>query len=317
MRSPPQIPNELVLYIISFLMEPIEFDSWISRETLKPPFAVMRSCSQASKTLRGFALAAWFRVLVLRDPSDVRFGLQVFPQIGNQWTREIYCMFVDKSTVHELSEFKRATTLNLDFMNKPIMWMSSLSSIAANIKELNLLGHSWLSPMNLCLYASQLPELSALRIQVKRLWCHLCNLCTKVHFAGLVPEKIVYQSGLGLPIHYANALVKCTQLRHVSIGVEYTADGSTTIGHSGDAQRDNPNFWVGECDSCMNLMYKVDAFRQKWVASKKSLEYTRPPALETVEWELYPIVETSSTASHVSTSDFDDSDRETASSTEV
>lgn len=102
-------------------------------------------------------------------------------------------------------------------------------------------------------------------------------------------------------------------MRTVVIAVAYTTDGSTTIGSSG---KDNPNFWTGECDGCMNLMYKSDEFREKWVSSKKGIMYARPPALETVEWQFHPIMETSSTASDVSTSDIDGDDSGTASSAE-
>ncbi|KAF4566234.1 hypothetical protein EYR36_011650 [Pleurotus pulmonarius] len=310
-----QLPPELVQAIITQLVPHDSDDNgWTTLETIKTPsWTDIRSCTLASKMLRGFSLAAWFRVLVLKEASDVAYCTEVLPLVLEQWTRELFCLYVGKQTVHDISGFKRLTRLYLDFTNEPRIWTLPFLNAPTNLTELHIGGHGWLTPMNLCVFASSVPELRTLQLQLKRVWCHLCNLCNKVQFAGFLPESIVYKHGLGLPIHYSNVLSPCRKLRKVVIAVAYTTDGSTTIGSN---EGENPNFWAGECDGCMNLMYKSDKFREKWVSSKKETIHARPPALETVEWQFHPIMETSSTASDVSTSDVDGDDSGTANSAE-
>lgn len=116
--------------------------------------------------------------------------------------REIFCLYVDKQTVHDISGFKRLTRLYLDFTNEPRIWMIPFSNAPISLTELYIGGHGWLTPMNLCVFTSSVPELRTLRLQLKRVWCHLCNLCNKVQFAGFLPESIIYENGLGLPVGF-------------------------------------------------------------------------------------------------------------------
>ena len=87
--------------------------------------------------------------------------------------------------------------------------------------------------------------------------------------------------------------------------------GSTTLGSNADSDPDsnadtnlettptsntnvNPNLWSGECNTCMVRMYHDDAFREKWVARKRSVglargdgdnDDVRPPKLRRVEYQ--------------------------------
>ncbi len=86
-----QLPPELVQAIITQLVPHDSDDNgWTTLETIKTPsWADIQSCTLASKMLRGFSLAAWFRVLVLKEASDVAYCTEALPLVLEQWTRRV------------------------------------------------------------------------------------------------------------------------------------------------------------------------------------------------------------------------------------
>ncbi|KAG6890053.1 hypothetical protein C0995_012511 [Termitomyces sp. Mi166 len=101
------------------------------------------------------------------------------------------------------------------------------------------------------------------------------------------PEKIVYTGGGGLPLHYARVLRELQYIHTISITVADFGGGKTMLRNNPEH---NPYLWAGECDSCMEIMYEDESFRDKWVAKKKDLTmsgYAAPPALNKVEWNFW------------------------------
>ncbi|KAG6908853.1 hypothetical protein DXG01_003019 [Tephrocybe rancida] len=102
------------------------------------------------------------------------------------------------------------------------------------------------------------------------------------------PEKIVYEGGGGLPMHYARVLQDLRHLHTIIITIADFGGGKTTLQ---DGPEHNPYAWAGECDRCMGMMYEDEPFRDQWVARKKGLTakdgYVAPPALKRVEWNFW------------------------------
>jgi hypothetical protein len=58
----------------------------------------------------------------------------------------------------------------------------------------------------------------------------------------------------------------------------------------------NENFWAGECDRCMSLMYEDHVFKNSWVERKRGITsenvderavYVAPPNLRKVQWNFW------------------------------
>lgn len=89
-------------------------------------------------------------------------------------------------------------------------------------------------------------------------------------------------------MHYNRALSSLKNLQAVYLNIGKLCGGKNTLG---DAERDNPDLWSGECDRCIEIMYEDVQFQEKWVARKKILDNndpaTRPPLLRRVEWRFW------------------------------
>ncbi|GAW02812.1 protein [Lentinula edodes] len=87
---------------------------------------------------------------------------------------------------------------------------------------------------------------------------------------------------MGLPVHYALAFSSLEYLETIHIMVGVLESGKTTLGSE---KGQNPNFWSGECDRCMEIMYEDETFKREWVAKKQN-DAVKPPMLSTVEWRM-------------------------------
>jgi len=165
--------------------------------------------------------------------------------------------------------------------------------VSPTVKELELYGLPWPSPLVFRSIHITLPNLQALHLRQQRIWCGLCHTCCVSRFKSPGPDKIIYTDGSGLPMHYAHALLALQHLRIVSLTIADFGSGRTTL--KDDAEH-NPYLWAGECDRCMDIMYEDSSFRDKWVARKKGvattdrehqLVYIALPALKRVEWNFW------------------------------
>lgn len=59
--------------------------------------------------------------------------------------------------------------------------------------------------------------------------------------------------------------------------IGYDTDGQSCLDH------ENEDWWCGECDQCIALMYPDEDFREEWIEKKKDAQ-PRPPSLQVVEW---------------------------------
>ncbi|KAF9062986.1 hypothetical protein BDP27DRAFT_255626 [Rhodocollybia butyracea] len=124
------------------------------------------------------------------------------------------------------------------------------------------------------------PMLRILKLQQARIWCGLCHTCSIPKFQRPKPEMIRYKNGIGLPRHYSQAFASLLNLETVYLTVGVLESGKTILGSE---EGKNLNYWSGECDRCMEVMYDDETFRRDWVAKKKNW-VTKPPRLSTVEW---------------------------------
>ncbi|KAG5220046.1 glycosyltransferase family protein [Salix suchowensis] len=86
-----QLPPELVQAIIAQLvpMPPTPVDGLPSKPSKPGPLVKYSVMHPSLEMLRGFSLAAWFRVLVLKEASDVAYCTEVLPLAVEQWTRRV------------------------------------------------------------------------------------------------------------------------------------------------------------------------------------------------------------------------------------
>ncbi|KAG5645657.1 hypothetical protein DXG03_005494 [Asterophora parasitica] len=80
---PMFIPPELVREIVAFLFESPRTTSQDELGvSVKHNWSSIQSLSLTSKTYRTLALGAWFRILFIKDPSDINTLQTFFPEIG-------------------------------------------------------------------------------------------------------------------------------------------------------------------------------------------------------------------------------------------
>ncbi|KAF8607823.1 hypothetical protein BDV93DRAFT_280763 [Ceratobasidium sp. AG-I] len=87
MPNPPTLPTEITLQIARcmFLQAGSSARASPSRHTTtcsyKPPWHDVASLTLASSSMRRFALRLWFSTFVLRKTSDLKVGLDIFPNL--------------------------------------------------------------------------------------------------------------------------------------------------------------------------------------------------------------------------------------------
>jgi hypothetical protein len=181
------------------------------------------------------------------------------------------------------------------------------SAGASKVTKLDIRGIEWLNPMVLQHIVEAFSGIKVLSLRQEQIWCSLCNTCTVPAFLEPVPEKIVYQGGLGLPvgigndvfvfnlnqrasssqIHYARALAFLPHLESVHIASGCHGTGQT---HLGNHPKENPDLWAGECDDCLRFSFGDEEFKDSWIAKKTRTDPgTRPPSLQLVEWRFFSV----------------------------
>ncbi|KAF9004578.1 hypothetical protein BDQ17DRAFT_1424428 [Cyathus striatus] len=201
-------------------------------------------------------------------------------------------------SVWDISNFLRLDAIRLDWLSRTLIpyWISPedpperipFTNPSCHVVEFDIRGLSWPSPHAFKLVSYTLQDLKIFRMRQRRIWCGLCHTCCEPRFLPPGPDKIAYTDGLGLPIHYAQALSQLKHLEEVYITVPDAGKGKTLLADNG-----NPHMWAGECDRCMEIMYEDNTFREKWVSRKRGIGtgesadgtvYIRPPSLRRVEW---------------------------------
>ncbi|KAI3614297.1 hypothetical protein WG66_000128 [Moniliophthora roreri] len=261
----------------------------------KPSWNRISSLVSSSKLLRALALEQWFWRLRVHTPEDLLDENLVFSEIKLSWTRELHCTLSDQLQAPPgpwvIEEFKRLNKLRIDWtdpMPADQSFHTTSFQIIPMITELDVRGMEWPSPKVMASIATTFPNLEVLRLQQDTVWCGLCHLCCVPGFkepGG--PTSIIYEGGIGLPVHYAQALSPLAQLRDIILTVGNNGYGDTELDNN-----KNENIWSGECDECMTTMYSDLTFRGEWVSRKKKvLEVPgkRPPSLKLVEWRFYTV----------------------------
>lgn len=237
--------------------------------------------------------------------------------------RELHCVQLDSRdvSVWNLNGFKCLSKIRLDWLSPFMMPHYSTSDpadrlpfihVSSLVKELDIRGLPWPSPLVFHNIQIILPDLAILKLRQPRIWCGLCHTCSVVKFRAPGPEVIVYHGGLGLPVHsssssllnilltcgngqmhYARAFLSLKHLHTVQITIADFGSGKTTLS---DDREHNKDLWAGECDRCMEIMYEDDVFRARWVARKRGIAnekdtaatvYVAPPSLKKVEWRFW------------------------------
>ncbi|KAJ6466795.1 hypothetical protein C8R45DRAFT_838729, partial [Mycena sanguinolenta] len=233
------------------------------------------SLSVASRTYRTLALEAWFRVLF----TNLQWTSFFFSTTYKMKFREMHCVSTGQplSNLWDLASFCRLQIIRLDCPS--IRYHKfPFGNVPSTVTDLELRGMNWPSPYVFHAVTEAFPQLQSLRLSQPKTWCGLCHTCSKVKFAGVVPPKLVYGGGLGLPIHYARALSPLQHLRSVSIAVPYSRGIHIHLDPS-DSGRD---LWSGECDRCVGIMYEDDTFRERWTARKRGTLLPDPRGVDSV-----------------------------------
>ncbi|KAG6856870.1 hypothetical protein H0H87_012687 [Tephrocybe sp. NHM501043] len=221
----------------------------------------------------------------------------MFPDIGGGMSRELHCVQTNtrKSSIWDLGGLKNLKKIRLDWLSAYMAPHYGSNNSAdrlpfthapLSIVEVDIRGVPWPSPNVFLNIHAIFPNLNVLRLWQQRIWCGLCHTCCVARFSSPGPEKIVYEGGGGLPMHYARVLRDSQHLHTIYITIADFGDGKTSL-----RPDNNPYAWAGECDSCMEIMYEDETFRTQWVAKKKGLTdkdgYIAPPVLTKVEWNFW------------------------------
>ncbi|RDB26617.1 hypothetical protein Hypma_005577 [Hypsizygus marmoreus] len=297
------VPPELVREIFNFLFDTPLNDSEELGVPNRQKWSSIHGLTLVSKDFRALTLEAWFRTLFVTSPADITLLQDVFPEIGRAWTRELHCVQLHsrETSVWNLEGFQCLSRIRLDWMSPSMMphYGSDdpadrlpFTHISSTVTELDIRGLPWPSPLVFHNINKILPQLRILKLRQSRTWCGLCHTCSVVKFRSPGPEMLVYEGGLGLPMHYSRVFSALEHLHTVSITVPDLGSGTTTL-----SQKHNPYLWSGECDRCMEIMYEDEAFRVRWVARKQGQAddtkeggktvYVFPPALKRVEWRFW------------------------------
>ncbi|KAF8908171.1 hypothetical protein CPB84DRAFT_1674454 [Gymnopilus junonius] len=300
MSLPLELVNEIVHYILDSA-PPRSGDSAEEGQNLKPDWNLIRSFTLTSHAFRHLGLASWFRQLYLPSASDLEAIDTYFPLIKSQWCRHLHCVQPSgKIIIWDLSGFQRLFSLRLDWLKKSRVDYDETGDVIPFIKadespirDLEIRGVRYLSPMMLNALTCPFAHVMTLKLHVEKIWCGLCHTVNSIRFPTPAPKSFEYKGGLGLPIHYARVLYSLGSLEKVYIRILDRKHGVQTPGLSADS---NDNFWVGECDRCMLLMYDDEKFLKAWVARKRGSKidgidekviYKAPPRLQLVQWDFY------------------------------
>ncbi|KAF8960656.1 hypothetical protein BDZ97DRAFT_1832964 [Flammula alnicola] len=256
---PPELVNEIVHHILD--STPSRSGNTLAGENSKPKWDLIEAFTLSSRTFRLLALAAWFRCLYLKHLHCV----QSHDSINVIW---------------DLSGFKRLSTIRIDWLYRQLTRRAysmqdpaiiPFTNVDSLIRELDIRGVRYPSPMTLIALTSPFVHLVTLKLESLRIWCGLCHTCTLVRFPFPAPTGFLYEGGLGLPVHYARA-----DLTLPDIG-----SGLPSPGLSAES---NENMWTGECDRCMSLMYEDVAFRKR---PRWRSVYVKPLGLKKVQWTFW------------------------------
>jgi hypothetical protein len=130
--------------------------------------------------------------------------------LNTQTCRHLHCIrFHDNQhLVWDLSGFTRLSTLRVDWLYEnftPLYAMEDSNivpfvNVESPIKELDIRGVRYPSPMILQGFTAPLQHLVTLKLESLRTWCGLCHTCAPVRFPSPNPTGLLYEGGLGLSV---------------------------------------------------------------------------------------------------------------------
>ncbi|EDR13638.1 uncharacterized protein LACBIDRAFT_322724 [Laccaria bicolor S238N-H82] len=307
------LPLELVQEIIHLLLfsaPPRSSTPEDPGNSTKPRWGTIDALSLTSQSCRALVLEAWFRTLYIESPEDLIFLRESgwFPELESKWTRHLHCVLESFSNAWNLSAFLQVSSIRLDWL-PPCANLGTLPflHLSCTVEHFDLRGKWWPTPeaVQTITDTPGFGCLKTLKMELDTVWCGICQMCCLFPFKGR-PTGVVYEGGLGLPFDYARVLAPLEYLEEVVIITPNYRPGWTTLALNADTNPEttptsdrnvNPNLWSGECDICVRVAYKDDAFREKWVARKRhvGLAYgdgdnddgekgLRPPRLRRVEY---------------------------------
>ncbi|KAF4610214.1 hypothetical protein D9613_010559 [Agrocybe pediades] len=295
---PSSLPQELIVEIIRELIDdnPAAHFHLYDSFNNKKGWDHIRSLTLASRNFRGITLSLWFRQLYLERAADIKDIDRLFPNLKSIWCRHLHCVQHDGHDLQfwDLAGFKRLESVRIAWLRTTITFDRNLEevvpfrNIESSIKRLDVFKVPFPSPMVLKALILPFVDIVVLRLNLIRTWCGLCNICTKVRLPFPAPKKLLYEGGIGLPLHYVHFLNSFLHLEEITISVPDFGSGRPSPGLS---DKVNDNFWMGECDQCMQLMYEDEEFRKDWVAKKlgsiaHNVPFVKPPKLKKVEWNI-------------------------------
>ncbi|KAF9465942.1 hypothetical protein BDZ94DRAFT_1158922 [Collybia nuda] len=304
------LPPELVREIFKCVFDLDNLDSSETTPTeelgvpRKQKWCLIQPLTLTCKAYRALSLEFWFHTFFLQLPADIPLAHIMFPDLKKKWTRYIHCVQTDSkyTSIWNLQGFGCLSTIRLDWLSPRMMPHHGsddpadrlpFTNVPSSVNELDIRGLPWPSPLVFHNIGGILPELKVLKMRQPKIWCGLCHTCSVVRFRSPGPKIIVYEGGLGLPMHYARVFRTLQHLHTVYITIADFGSGSTIVSAEADK---NQHFWTGECDRCMYVMYEDAGFRDRWVARKRGIilegheketVYIRPAALKRVEWRFW------------------------------
>lgn len=279
----PSLPTELLREVILNYLVVVLPQS--NREDVrsiasKPDWKLVEPLSSSSRTLRHLTLEAWFETYIAKRPSDL-LCLDYFPHMIARAT-ELRC--IDREDTRRDEEFQwnlrnlwKVRSLRLDVDPLDYGYNIHFLNVPPVLCVLEIHDHPSPSPKVMQEIARTFPALRTLKLSQNAIWCGLCNTCNVASFKEAPVSPVIYKGGMGLPKHYNIFLEPLKHLHAVQFTIGYDTDGQSCLDH------ENEDWWCGECDQCIALMYPDEDFREEWIERKKDAQ-PRPPSLQVVEW---------------------------------
>ncbi|KAF5353941.1 hypothetical protein D9756_007154 [Leucocoprinus leucothites] len=298
---PSTLPFELVHEIVRASLDFVAVNRAPGLNT-KPPWDSISSLSLTCKAIRRLVLRAWFCRLYTENPEDTTQLTRRIAQVEKAWVKYIHCVQMDREnspcdfvTPWNFEGYCQLETVRLDWIS-PVTTSAGFDPFVnapSTIVNFDLRGRYWPIPSTYSFIPRCLPFIRNLILYQQEVWCGLCFTVNEVELRKPISHRIQYDSGFGLPIHYAKVLEPLSFLDHVSIKIPVYDSGSISMSESS-----NYYMWSGECDSCQSLLLADRSFADGYVSRKQQgiirladgteHRWKQPPSLRSVEWIFIP-----------------------------
>lgn len=227
----PNLPLELVFEILRVILEAGEVHTGNALTNTKPPWHLVSSLSLASRLYRDLVLRAWFRRFYTENSRDTTELTEHIPQAKKFWVkyellpprviftlkvshRQLHCVTPTSSSLRSRSSWDLEGYSQLELVR--LDWLPTWNPYAGDSREssdylpfvntphtvitFDFRNIRWPYPTAYLFIQQCFPFIRKLVLYQQKVWCMLCFTVNRVSFAAPIPQRLIYEGGLGLPV---------------------------------------------------------------------------------------------------------------------